>query len=297
MRWEYFGTGLTFLGIGITMVLALPPPWWPSMPRWLTRTGLFLGLAFVIYGLAFAAMGIWPDILRPRLWPIVGLSLGLFVTAASIVWLFQISPAQNDRSRETKSTIQRIAVECSNQILPKMMPANETIAVISLFPIPIENGGGGIATQFSGSGQPWRWPNLPPNEAIFLSAYRCEVTNYGSDPVIDFRMALDLKFYEAVRVSGQSEDTRGHGNLKLHRSWDIAIQKIDVGRENSYKFFMINNQDDLFVHVLMPQIATLRLLGEDKNIQTRLTVAELGRDYPLTFGPNFIPKPSAEPAK
>ncbi len=87
MKWEYFGTGLAFLGIGITMVLALPPPWWPSMPRLLIRTGLFLGLALIIYGVAFTAMGIWPDILRPRVWPIVGIAFGVFVTTSSVLWL------------------------------------------------------------------------------------------------------------------------------------------------------------------------------------------------------------------
>src|SRR5258708_109397 len=189
MKWEYFGTGLAFLGIGITMVLALPPPWWPSMPRLLIRTGLFLGLAFIIYGVAFTAMGIWPDILRPRLWPIMALAFGLFVTTSSAVWLFHAVPAKKaDHGEKTsqKTNTPRISVDCSKQILPKMIPANETIDVLWLFPTPIENGGGGVATQFNGSGQPWNWPGVTSSEGIFLSAYRCEVTNYGTDPVIDF---------------------------------------------------------------------------------------------------------------
>jgi hypothetical protein len=64
MKWEYFGTGLALLGIGITMVLAIPPPWWPNMPRGVVRVGIFIGIVFVVYGLALAAMGIWPDTLR-----------------------------------------------------------------------------------------------------------------------------------------------------------------------------------------------------------------------------------------
>jgi hypothetical protein len=42
MRWEYFGTAAASVGIGITMVLALPPPWWPDMPSWMVRAGLIL---------------------------------------------------------------------------------------------------------------------------------------------------------------------------------------------------------------------------------------------------------------
>ena len=29
---EYIGTGLALAGIGITLMVALPPPWWPKMP-------------------------------------------------------------------------------------------------------------------------------------------------------------------------------------------------------------------------------------------------------------------------
>jgi hypothetical protein len=94
VRWEYFGTGLASLGIGITMVLALPPPWWPSMPHWMVRSGLFFGLALIVYGVSFTAMGIWPDALRPRLWPIVSLSFGLSVVVASVVWMFLVTPPE-----------------------------------------------------------------------------------------------------------------------------------------------------------------------------------------------------------
>ena len=110
MRWEYFGSGLAFLGIGITMVLALPPPWWPSMPRWMVQSGLVVALALMIYGLAFTIMGIWPDMLRPRLWPIVGLSFGIFVSISSAVWLFQapvkkITPSQPSQPEQAPLTL------------------------------------------------------------------------------------------------------------------------------------------------------------------------------------------------
>jgi len=86
MKWEYFGTGLAFLGIGITLVLALPPPWWPNMPRLAVRAGLVLGLALIVYGAAFTAMGIWPETLRPKLLPILAMCLGLTILVAGAVW-------------------------------------------------------------------------------------------------------------------------------------------------------------------------------------------------------------------
>src|ERR1700751_1920116 len=89
MKWEYFGTGLALLGIGITMVLALPPPWWPTMPKRLVRAGLYTGLALIIFGCVSTLMGIWPEMLRPRLWPIVAICAGLAILVAGIVALFE----------------------------------------------------------------------------------------------------------------------------------------------------------------------------------------------------------------
>jgi hypothetical protein len=188
-----------------------------------------------------------------------------------------------------KSASPRISIGCYQEVPPKTLQADEEIQVLWLFPTPIENGGGGLATQFNRSGQSWKWPVAGPLDAIFISVYRCEVTNYGVDPVIDLQMALDLTFYEAVPVPGQSENARGHGNVKLHRPWLISIQKIDAGRENAFKFYLVNNQDNLFVHVLMPRVATLRLLDEQQRMQVNLTVTEMGGEYPLLFGPHFIP--------
>jgi hypothetical protein len=112
MRWEYFGTGLAFLGIGITMVLALPPPWWPKMPRQAVATGLALGLALIIFGVAFIFMGIWPEQLRPRLAPILVICGGLFVVLAGSIWFSKIE------TRKPKDTPPKVAVLPANPVPP-----------------------------------------------------------------------------------------------------------------------------------------------------------------------------------
>jgi hypothetical protein len=170
--------------------------------------------------------------------------------------------------------------------------ADETIHVLQVFPTPIENGGGGLATQYSRSGQPWKWPVIDPMEAVFISAYRCDVTNYGSDPVIDLQMTLNLTFYAAVPVAGQSENTRGHGPIKLQRPWPISIQKIDSGRENAFKFYIISMQSDEIVHVMMPKSTTLRRLSDGQKTQVNLTITQLGGETPLMLWPNFRRKVS-----
>jgi hypothetical protein len=95
MKWEYFGTGITFVGIGITLVLALPPPWWLKMPPILVRIGLLAGLGLIIFGGAITFMGIWPETLRPRLMPVLLMSTGLFIVVAGAVWFFKIDPKHN----------------------------------------------------------------------------------------------------------------------------------------------------------------------------------------------------------
>jgi disulfide bond formation protein DsbB len=93
MKWEYFGTGLALVGIGATLILALPPPWWPKMPRALVNGGLFLAFALIVYGVAFTVMGIWPEVLRPRLLPILVMAAGVSIAVAGAAWFWWMQPS------------------------------------------------------------------------------------------------------------------------------------------------------------------------------------------------------------
>jgi hypothetical protein len=97
MRWEYLGTGLTFFTIGLALVLALPPPWWPKMPPLLIKLGLYGGLALIVFGSAVSAMGVWPDILRPRAWPILAIAIGVFFVVGGAIWFSQIEVKPRDK--------------------------------------------------------------------------------------------------------------------------------------------------------------------------------------------------------
>jgi hypothetical protein len=127
MKWEYSGTGLTFLGIGITMVLALPPPWWPAMPKRLVRAGLYCGLALIVFGCAFTFMGIWPDMLRPRLFPILAICAGLTILIGGVVALFESSPTQTTK-REQSSSAPHLKLDTSLRDVSVYWPSG------SLFP-------------------------------------------------------------------------------------------------------------------------------------------------------------------
>jgi hypothetical protein len=60
MKWEWIGTGLALISIGVTACLALPPPWWSKMPPAMVTGGLFVGSYFIIFGSATTLIGIFP---------------------------------------------------------------------------------------------------------------------------------------------------------------------------------------------------------------------------------------------
>jgi hypothetical protein len=55
---EYLiGTGLAVLAVGVTLFVALPPPWWPNMPRPLVRAGIAFGALSFLFGLWLVLAG------------------------------------------------------------------------------------------------------------------------------------------------------------------------------------------------------------------------------------------------
>jgi hypothetical protein len=85
MKWEYVGTGLAILAIGITVILAVPPPWWPKMPPALVQVSVVIGLMLAAVGFGITGLGTWPGLPNPR-GPIALLLIGSFLTAIGGVW-------------------------------------------------------------------------------------------------------------------------------------------------------------------------------------------------------------------
>jgi len=85
MRWEYIGTGLAILAIGITVMLALPPPWWPKMPTPLIQIGVVLGLILAVVGFGITGLGTWPGLPEPR-GPVAMTLLGGVFLALGLGW-------------------------------------------------------------------------------------------------------------------------------------------------------------------------------------------------------------------
>jgi hypothetical protein len=90
MNWEYIGVGLAVLAIGITLVIGVPPPWWPEMPKGLVRGIIACGVLVAIAGLYLLVMGCLSSALKERSpWPIAGMLAGALIFLGSAgVWFY-----------------------------------------------------------------------------------------------------------------------------------------------------------------------------------------------------------------
>ena len=260
------------IGIGLAVFFGILPFAVKDMPHWVTWPGLTIGALFVLWGVT-------PEHDKSPHAPIflfIACAAGI---AGSIAWFLDARETEGDMLREVN-----VSVECISEILPKTFAPNETVRALQLFPLPVQNGGGGLPILFNRSGKDWQWPAI--DSTIPIEGYRCEVTNYGTAPLFDFVMLLDLTFFEAVDVPNQP-NAKAHGAIKLKRDWRIDVPKIDIGATNAFVFYIFNNETDQFVHVLMPKTATARKLGNKEMVTIDLTVPNVGSVVPLPFGPRF----------
>src|SRR5262245_34759465 len=52
-----FGSGLTFVGLGLALFLSVPPNWWREMPAHYIRFCTAFGMALIVLGAALMAIG------------------------------------------------------------------------------------------------------------------------------------------------------------------------------------------------------------------------------------------------
>ena len=105
MRWEYIGSGLGLIGIGVTLVLALPPPWWPKISSELIHAGVLSGVVLVLLGVCVLVVGIVPGLPAGKIGPILLAALGTSFLIASAIWYFMPS----DGSQTLGSTVAHLA--------------------------------------------------------------------------------------------------------------------------------------------------------------------------------------------
>src|SRR5262249_49094911 len=102
MKWELLGTGIGVAAIGLTLMVALPPPWWPKMPAGFVQAGIVLGLVLLVVGIGLTELGAWPGIPAPKgPYALMIFGTALFITGG--VWFF-FSPAPPELESATERT-------------------------------------------------------------------------------------------------------------------------------------------------------------------------------------------------
>jgi hypothetical protein len=86
---KYVGTGLAFIGIGITLMVALPPPWWPRMPPPLVHIGVIVGALLTVVGTIITVFGMWPVLPNPKI-PLLGMGTAVVIFGVCALWFWVV---------------------------------------------------------------------------------------------------------------------------------------------------------------------------------------------------------------
>lgn len=171
-------------------------------------------------------------------------------------------PNQSKPSEEVK-----LFIQCQRSFLPKLPPPAGTLYVLRPWALPAENGGGGLSEQTTTS--EFAWPT--DKVGLPLSTYKCEVTNYGKEPVANVTLAPTLTFRKAI---AQGNGQINSGDVTLSRNWPILIRKIDPGKADSFVFYTVNEYNH-FLRVTFPTVATIAVMGDVGSQSVPLTHSAL----------------------
>jgi hypothetical protein len=260
MKWEYFGTGLAFLGIGITMVLALPPPWWPGMPRVLVRGGLFIGLALIVYGSALIVMGIWPEYFRPKLIPLMVMSAGISVFVAGAIWFAEI--ANKDAPR--KSTLDGILkFECSRDQFHLPSDGNLLEIVVNDNVARNINFQKHWLSEYAYKAN----PNIIPTQYGMID--KCRITNFGTAPVFNLKVSVEAVFSEIIPINEIMRQQKEVDRKPLI----FYVDQVDAGANAGADIYVWNNTK-LLVTLMFANSVELQRLGSTEREPVALIPAQ-----------------------
>lgn len=155
-----------------------------------------------------------------------------------------------NKQRESAPTViekpKTLFIDCRMGTMPSAVAAPGRVYALLTSHLPLENGGGGLAEYFSTSatGGEFAWTN----DKSPAWAYRCDVTNYADEVLVDVVMSFMMTFRKPLEVPGQPNALK-QGEVTLDRPWPITIAKIDRGPESPFTFYVWNCCVDRFVKV------------------------------------------------
>lgn len=85
--------------------------------------------------------------------------------------------------------------------------------------------------------QPGEALNWVPQQYKIAVAFRCEVTNYESQPILQVRLSFGVEYRRAEKTESGSKE----GELVHEHDRPVIIPKIDAGPGNAFVFYIYND--------------------------------------------------------
>lgn len=193
----------------------------------------------------------------------VVLGLGLFV------WLCATLGAPVRQRNEARARVAEVVaasrkgkllVECSPERMVSRVPPSGKYHVLQLFPLPAANGGGGLMQYFGEPESALDWGDI-----YGPLVFKCEITNYCQDTLIDLHLTMLLKFLEAI-LQGSALGLNS-GKVVLERDWPLQITKIDHGEKFT---FWVTNGSEHFGRFDFPASATALPVSSDERVTVEI---------------------------
>jgi len=186
---------------------------------------------------AIALWGFWPLLdglfsLKSR--PPIALAGMILFGVASLgcaVWYF--GPRTTVVAERNAGTI---FIQCSNALLPSMIPQTGTFYGAQL--IPGTSGQAGQDQQLYGDpGALLDWQSRGFGDR---AAYKCELRNDGATPLVGVSVLFRVKFKEFVKDNGAGSIVAHAGKILASGYLNVTADRIDPGKENAFVVFLYN---------------------------------------------------------
>jgi len=169
-------------------------------------------------------------------------------------------------------------VDCKHTSPYINLPPDGRVYLAGLIDLPKNQVGGGLAQLTAPTDKPYK-----PTGGESPYYYKCVVSNYGTQPILNVRFDLNVAFRKTQR---DQENRSQPAEISMERAWPVFIEKVDVGALTPFTFY-IANMTKLYVGVDIAQKATFTALGE----HGQFTVPLISQGAPIFFFPSYDSEP------
>ncbi|WP_421936920.1 hypothetical protein [Phenylobacterium sp.] len=218
---------------------------------------------------------------RKMMWPIVVMIVGGIVFAAGATWYYVAHPKHAQATAVAAKASPKLLIQCDTALMPRVMPPSGRFNSVSLAPIdPTSNPGG------------YGFHTGTPNARIdwgreFFPAFRCEVINYGPEPLKNASVEFSAVFRKAVHKGNITEQ----GDEILRRPWLMNIPRLGIGEAEKFEVYLYNLDPDVVPNMMMPNRLTAQRIGSS---ETETFKMDRISDQPFTIFAAPPPSPPAE---